>query len=95
MVKAFKVTPFNVHKEEIPLKDNLFYVDIETRQDYWKDIVIISSQSAQNLKNLQENLSNVKNHPVFKDKFMIINHYDTPEEKVSFYVLEELQGEIK
>lgn len=95
MIKAFKVIPFNSSKEEIPLRENMFYVDIEQRPDYWKDVIIISSQSIDSLKQIQENLSQVKQHPIFKDKFVIINHYNNLDDKVNFYVLEELEGTIK
>ena len=95
MVKAFKLIPFDYKKEEIPIKESLFYVDVESRNDYWKDVVIISSSNLEEITDVSKNLQSLKNDPRFKDKFIILNHYNTEEEKIHYYVLEELHGEIK
>lgn len=95
MTKAFKLIPFDNKKEQIPIKESLFYVDVEAKPDYWKDVVIISSQNLDEMTQISKELQNLKNDERFKNKFVILNHYTTPEEKIQYYVLEELAGEIK
>lgn len=95
MKKAFKLIPFDSNKEQIPLKENLFYVDVEKKPDYWKDVIIISSQNLEEMKLIQEGLSQLKNNDKFKDKFIILNYYENQNEKINYYVLEELPGEIR
>lgn len=95
MIKAFKLIPFDNKKEEIPIKESLFYVDVEAKDDYWKDIIIMSSSNLGEIREIGENMQSLKNDPRFKDKFIILNHYNNEDEKIKYYVLEELPGEIK
>jgi len=94
MTKAFKLTPFNRSKEEIPLKTQLFYTDVLEHPEYWKDVVIITSKNLDSLSELRANMMKLKDHPKFKNKFVFINHYTNDEDKIEYMILEELKGEV-
>lgn len=94
MIKAFKVIPFNKSKEEIPLKSQLFYVDVQENPNYWEDVVVITSKDLEGLSEIHANMQALKDHPKFKNKFVIINHYKTDEDKIDYMLLEELKGAV-
>lgn len=93
-VKAFKLMPFNKDKEEIPLKTSMFYVDIEENPEYWKDVVIISSKDKEKLEEFQKDIVNYKNNPKFAKKFIVFNWYQDENDKLEFFVLQELEGNV-
>lgn len=94
MIKAFKLVPFTKTKEEIPLNGKIFYVDIEENQSYWKDVIIISSKNLDELTEIHTNLKQLKDHPKFKNKFVMVNHYKNDDDKIEYMILEELKGEV-
>lgn len=93
-LKAFKLVPFTKTKEQIPLSERIFYVDTQESPEYWKDIVIISSSDFDGLSELHQNMAALKDHPKFKNKFVMINHHKNPEDKIEYMILEELAGKI-
>lgn len=94
-IKAFRLVPFNKSKEEIPLKENRFYVDIEQNPDYWKDVVIVSSKNKKELEELHKDFTSLKTNPLFENKFLIFNHYENDEDRIEFFILQQYDGDVK
>jgi hypothetical protein len=94
-VKAFRLVPFNKTQEEIPLKENRFYVDVETNPDYWKDVVIVSSKNKAELEQLHKDFTSLKTNPLFAGKFLVFNHYVNDDDRIDFFVLQEYEGTVE
>lgn len=94
MLKAFKAIPFNKNKEELVIGTQTFYVDVQQSPEYWKDVVIISSNNESELVEISKGLASLKNDPRFKNKFIMLNYWKGEEDKIEYLVINELPGSV-